>query len=57
MDFELKKTTTKRIKTVYDSTVDVTPDTDIILPDFCSDIRKILKCSCEPGIKNIQQTG
>lgn len=57
MDFELKKISAGSIKTLYDSSVEVTPETEIILPDFCSDIRKILKCSCEPGIKSVQQSG
>lgn len=44
-------------ETVYDSVVEVPLEADIMLPDYCPDIVKILKCTLNACVKSAQAQG
>ncbi len=57
MSSELKKEVIKtgmRLKTV---SAEQRIDMDITLPDYCADIKKILRCTIEPGIYSVSTAG
>ncbi|MBQ2973889.1 MAG: DUF3794 domain-containing protein [Clostridia bacterium] len=41
-------------ESVYESTAEQSLDADINLPDYCPEIRKILKCTVVPNINSVQ---
>lgn len=44
-------------ETVFDSTVEIPLEADLMLPDYCPDIVKILKCTLHPCIKSSTTQG
>lgn len=44
-------------ETVYDSVVEVPLEADIMLPDYCPDIVKILKCTLNACVKSARAQG
>lgn len=50
MDFKPTYETVRIDEIIYEGSCEQAIDTDIVLPDYCSDIGKILKCSVEPHI-------
>lgn len=57
MDFCMKKISAARCDTLYEGGAEQSVDCEINLPDYCSDIRRILKCSAELCIRSVQHTG
>ena len=57
MDFELKKEKTVIPKCSYEASAEQSLDIELNLPDYCSDIKRILKCLVIPGINSVQVAG
>ena len=57
MSFELKK---ERVRTgckLKETSFEQKVDMDITLPDYCADIKKILRCTVEPGVHTVSLSG
>ncbi len=57
MDFEIKKTAVSTSECFCESKCEQSVSLDISLPDYCRDVKRILKCITEPGIANISLSG
>lgn len=57
MNLELKKEELSTLKCAASSTAEQSIDLELNLPDYCSDIKRILKCSVTPYINSLRQTG
>ncbi len=57
MDLELQKTDINESVVISSVAASQNLDTQLSLPDYCSDIKRILKCTVEPGISNVSLKG
>ncbi len=57
MQLNLEKNTVKTTETVFEGTPEQGFETDILLPDYCADITRILKCNATSKISRISQNG
>ena len=57
MSLELKKESIKTGKKLSASSSEQRIDMDITLPDYCADIKKILRCTFIPGIHTVSVSG
>lgn len=55
MQLNLEKNTVKTTQTVFEGTPEQGFETDILLPDYCKDITRILKCNATSKISRISQ--
>ncbi len=53
----LEKTALKTTKTIFEGTPEQGFETDILLPDYCADITRILKCISNSKISQCSQNG
>lgn len=53
MALELKKDKMQNAEKIAEATVQQNIDFDASLPDYCSDVKKILKCVVTPGVGNV----
>ena len=57
MDFKVIDEAIKISNTVLDSSSEQPIDLDVVLPDYCPDISRILKCTAAPKIDSRQKSG
>lgn len=57
MEFNLKKCSIGSVSTALDTVSEQPVDIDFILPDYCPDIEKILRCKMTPKIYNRNLSG
>lgn len=57
MNFELKKEKTLFLKSTADYSAQQNIDFEVNLPDYCSDIKRILKCIMTPNVSAFSFTG
>lgn len=57
MSCELKKDCVRTGRKLKETSFEQKIDMDITLPDYCADIKKILKCSVEPGVHTVSRSG
>lgn len=57
MEFELKKQKLISDELWQEASSQQNIETEITLPDYCGDIKRILKCILQPGITNISLSG
>lgn len=57
MDFELKKQKIMSDELCQELSTQQNIETAITLPDYCGDIKKILRCTFKPGIANLSLSG
>ena len=57
MDFELKKQSLVSDELWQEVSAQQNIETQITLPDYCGDIKKILRCILQPGISNLSYSG
>lgn len=57
MDFNMKKQKLTDDELWQEVSAQQSVETEITLPDYCSDIKRILKCIMTPGITNISVSG
>ena len=57
MSHELKKESVKIGKKLNEVSAEQKLDIDIALPDYCTDIKKILRCTVEPGLHTVSVSG
>lgn len=57
MNIELKKEKISALKCAYDLSCEQSIDLEVNLPDYCSDIKRVLRCFVVPGIASTQITG
>ncbi len=57
MDFNVDKQQLCVCKIVREAKAEQGIDSDITLPDYCPDIKSIIRCSIEPGISAVNITG
>lgn len=57
MDFELKKQKLISDELCQEISAQQNIETNITLPDYCGDIKKILRCTFRPGITNLSLSG
>lgn len=57
MSLELKKQSVKTGKRICKNSFDERIEQDITLPDYCADIKKILRCSIIPGLHTVSVSG
>lgn len=57
MSLELKKESVKTGAKQKEVSCEQKLDMDITLPDYCADIKKILRCTVEPGIHTVSVSG
>ncbi len=57
MQLNLEKNTVKTAETVFEATPEQGFETDILLPDYCADITRILKCNAISKISQCSQNG
>lgn len=57
MSLELKKQSVKTGKRICKNSFDERIEQDITLPDYCADIKKILRCSIIPGLHTVSLSG
>lgn len=57
MDLELKKNRINESVPIANVTARQSLDVQISLPDYCTDIKRILKCTVEPGIGSVSFKG
>ena len=48
MELELRRQTVPSYETILEETVEQPVECDALLPDYCPDIRRILKCTLTP---------
>ncbi len=54
MEYKLKKDRIPVCETVFDSFTELPVESDLLLPDYCPDIVKILKCQAKPALSKTQ---
>ncbi len=57
MNFEFKKEELSTLKCAASSTAEQSIDLELNLPDYCSDIKRILKCNVTPSVNSLRRTG
>ena len=57
MDFSVEKDLLCSCRIIREAKAEQTVDSDMTLPDYCPDIKSILRCSVEPGINSVNVTG
>lgn len=57
MSLELKKHSIKTGEKICETSFEERIEQDITLPDYCADIKKILRCSVIPGIHSVSLSG
>ncbi len=57
MSFELNKESVRTGGKLKEASFEQKLDTDITLPDYCADIKKILRCTVEPGVHTVSLSG
>ena len=57
MDFNVEKQQLCSCRIVREAKAEQGVDCDMTLPDYCPDIKSILRCSVEPGINSVSVTG
>lgn len=57
MNFKLEKKTANTLKEFASANAQQSVPVEITLPEWCSDIKKILKCTVQPGITSMSVTG
>ena len=57
MSFELKKEDLSVLKCVCNVCAEQSIDLELSLPDYCSDIKRILKCSVNPFVSSLSRSG
>lgn len=57
MNFDFKKEELSSLKCAYTSAAELSVDFEPSLPDYCSDIKRILKCSVFPFVNSLRRTG
>ena len=57
MSLEMKKECIKTGKKLCEASFEERIEQDITLPDYCADIKKILRCSVVPGIHSVSLSG
>lgn len=57
MSLEMKKECVKTGDKLKEASFEQRIDMDIALPDYCADIKKILRCTLVPGIHTVSQSG
>lgn len=55
MNLELKKEELNALKCVSLAPAEQSIDLELNLPDYCSDIRRILKCMCFPSVNSVRR--
>ena len=50
MELNLQKQTVSINETIYDGVVEQPLECDVLLPDYCPDIQKILRCEVVPSL-------
>lgn len=57
MNFELKKQELSSLKCVPSTPAEQSIDLELNLPDYCSDIKRILKCNVFTSVNSLRRTG
>lgn len=57
MSFEMKKEKLQTIECAGKMKAEQSIETEITLPDYCAEIKRILKCTLTPGIHSVSRTG
>ncbi len=57
MSFEMKKDKISSCEVASKAKGEQSIETEISLPDYCSEIKRILKCTVTPGIHSVSRTG
>jgi len=57
MNFEFKKQEISTLKCAVTSAVEQSVDFELNLPDYCSDIKRILKCNVSASVNSLRRTG
>ena len=57
MDYKLKKDRIALCETVYDADTELPIECDLLLPDYCADIVKLLRCRVKPYLTKSQVMG
>ena len=57
MDLSVNKEMVTINETIFDSVVELPVESDFMLPDYCPDIVRVLKCSLLPVVTSNQSTG
>lgn len=57
MNFEFKKEKLSTGKCAAKTKAEQNIETEITLPDYCAEIKRILKCTLTPGIHSVSRTG
>ena len=57
MNIEMKKEKITAVKCAFDLSAEQGVDIDVNLPDYCLDIKRVLRCFVIPGINSTQVTG
>ncbi len=57
MNFEFKKEELSALKCAFSSAVEQSVDFELNLPDYCSDIKRILKCNVSASVNSLRRTG
>ena len=57
MDFNVDKQHLRCCKIIREAKAEQGIDSDITLPDYCPDVKSILRCSVEAGINSVSVTG
>lgn len=57
MSFEMKKDKLQTIECAQKMKAEQSIETEISLPDYCAEIKRILKCTLTPGIHSVSRTG
>lgn len=57
MDFSVEKDLLCNCRIIREAKAEQVVDSDMTLPDYCPDIKSILRCSVEPGINSVNVIG
>ena len=57
MSFEMKKDKISSCEVASKAKGEQSIETEISLPDYCSEIKRILKCTVTPGVHSVSRTG
>lgn len=57
MSLEIKKEQVKTAKKFYEASAEQRIETEIVLPDYCKEIKKLLKCTFVPGVHTVSLSG